>query len=65
MDVIYVLPDYYSRNPKPCIGGWASRQLTVTLNGDAARTDPGLSPARTGFAGQPASRVERASRSRG
>ena len=23
MDVIYVLPDYYSRYPKPCMGGWA------------------------------------------
>ena len=34
MDVIYVLPDYYSRYPKPCMGGWASRQLTVTPNGD-------------------------------
>lgn len=35
MDVIYVIPDYYSRYPKPCGGGWASRQLTVTPNGDA------------------------------
>jgi pyrroloquinoline quinone biosynthesis protein E len=34
MDVIYVLPDYYSRYPKPCMGGWASRQLTVTPNGE-------------------------------
>lgn len=34
MDVIYVLPDYYSRYPKPCMGGWAQRQLTVTPNGD-------------------------------
>ncbi|MDX3095042.1 pyrroloquinoline quinone biosynthesis protein PqqE [Streptomyces sp. ME19-03-3] len=34
MDVIYVLSDYYSRYPKPCMGGWASRQLTVTPNGD-------------------------------
>ena len=23
MDVIYVIPDYYSRYPKPCMGGWA------------------------------------------
>jgi PqqA peptide cyclase len=35
MDIIYVIPDYYSRYPKPCMGGWASRQLTVTPNGDA------------------------------
>jgi pyrroloquinoline quinone biosynthesis protein E len=34
MDVIYVLPDYYSRYPKPCMGGWGTRQLTVTPNGD-------------------------------
>ena len=34
MDVIYVLPDYYSRYPKPCMGGWGSRQLTVAPNGD-------------------------------
>ncbi|WP_345718814.1 pyrroloquinoline quinone biosynthesis protein PqqE [Kineosporia mesophila] len=34
MDVLYVIPDYYSRYPKPCMGGWASRQLTVTPNGD-------------------------------
>lgn len=34
MDVIYVIPDYYSRYPKPCMGGWAARQLTVTPNGD-------------------------------
>ncbi len=34
MDVIYVLPDYYSRYPKPCMGGWARRQLTVAPNGD-------------------------------
>jgi PqqA peptide cyclase len=34
MDVIYVIPDYYSRYPKPCMGGWAARQLTVTPNGE-------------------------------
>ncbi|MEU6321801.1 pyrroloquinoline quinone biosynthesis protein PqqE [Streptomyces sp. NPDC047009] len=34
MEVIYVISDYYSRYPKPCMGGWASRQLTVTPNGD-------------------------------
>ena len=35
MEVIYVIPDYYSQYPKPCMGGWAKRQLTVTPNGDA------------------------------
>ncbi|MFH8342522.1 pyrroloquinoline quinone biosynthesis protein PqqE [Streptomyces sp. AM6-12] len=34
MAIIYVLPDYYSRYPKPCMGGWAARQLTITPNGD-------------------------------
>jgi len=35
MEIIYVLPDYYSRYPKPCMGGWGRRQLTVTPTGDA------------------------------
>lgn len=35
MEVVHVLPDYYSRYPKPCMGGWAERQLTVAPNGDA------------------------------
>jgi pyrroloquinoline quinone biosynthesis protein E len=34
MEVIYVLPDYYSRYPKPCMGGWGRQQLTVAPNGD-------------------------------
>ena len=34
MEVIYVLPDYYSRYPKPCMGGWGRRQLTVVPDGD-------------------------------
>lgn len=34
MQVIYVIPDYYSRYPKPCMGGWGRQQLTVTPNGD-------------------------------
>jgi pyrroloquinoline quinone biosynthesis protein E len=35
MEVVHVLPDYYSQYPKPCMGGWAARQLTVAPNGDA------------------------------
>lgn len=35
MDVLYILPDYYERYPKPCMGGWGARQLTVAPNGDA------------------------------
>jgi PqqA peptide cyclase len=34
LEIIYVLPDYYSRYPKPCMGGWGARQLTVTPVGD-------------------------------
>ncbi|MBV8821914.1 MAG: pyrroloquinoline quinone biosynthesis protein PqqE, partial [Ktedonobacteraceae bacterium] len=34
MQILYVLPDYYSRYPKPCMGGWARHQLTVTPNGN-------------------------------
>jgi pyrroloquinoline quinone biosynthesis protein E len=34
MEIIYVLPDYFSRYPKPCMGGWGRRQLTVVPNGD-------------------------------
>jgi pyrroloquinoline quinone biosynthesis protein E len=34
MQIIYVVPDYYSRYPKPCMDGWGRRQLTVTPNGD-------------------------------
>jgi pyrroloquinoline quinone biosynthesis protein E len=34
MEVVYVLPDYFSRYPKPCMGGWGRRQLTVVPTGD-------------------------------
>ncbi|SFL56940.1 pyrroloquinoline quinone biosynthesis protein PqqE [Geodermatophilus ruber] len=34
MEVIYVLPDYHGRYPKPCMGGWGRRQLTVIPNGE-------------------------------
>jgi PqqA peptide cyclase len=34
MEIIYVVPDYYSRYPKPCMGGWGRLQLTVVPNGD-------------------------------
>ncbi len=35
IEIVHVLPDYYSAYPKPCMGGWAARQLTVAPNGDA------------------------------
>ena len=28
-----MVPDYYSRYPKPCMGGWGRRQLTVVPDG--------------------------------
>jgi len=42
-----VVPDYYARLPKPCMGGWARRSLNVTPSGrvlpcHAAETIPGL-----------------------
>jgi pyrroloquinoline quinone biosynthesis protein E len=42
-----VLPDYYARFPKPCVGGWGRRSLYVTPSGrvlpcHAAESIPGL-----------------------
>ncbi len=34
VQIIYVIPDYYSQYPKPCMGGWGRQQLTVAPNGD-------------------------------
>jgi PqqA peptide cyclase len=46
--VEYVVPDYYAKYPKPCMGGWAQKLMLVTPSGDllpchAARVIPGLS----------------------
>ncbi len=30
----YVLPDYYARYPKPCMGGWGQQFLAVSPSGD-------------------------------
>ena len=43
----YVVPDYYARRPKACMGGWARQFLNVTPAGrvlpcHAAETIPGL-----------------------
>jgi pyrroloquinoline quinone biosynthesis protein E len=43
----YVVPDYYARRPKACMGGWGRRFLNVTPAGKvlpchAAETVPGL-----------------------
>jgi PqqA peptide cyclase len=44
----YVVPDYYARRPKPCMGGWGRQFLTVTPAGKvlpchAADSIPSLS----------------------
>ena len=43
----YVVPDYYARRPKACMGGWGRRFINVTPTGKAlpchaAETIPGL-----------------------
>ena len=45
--VEYVVPDYYARFPKPCMGGWARKAMLITPRGDAmpchaASVIPGL-----------------------
>lgn len=46
--VVFVVPDYYAKFPKPCVGGWGRKLMLITPNGDAlpchaARVIPGLS----------------------
>jgi len=43
----FVLPDYYAKYPKPCMGGWASGLLSITPSGKvlpchASESIPGL-----------------------
>ena len=47
MVIDQVVPDYYAKYPKPCMGGWAARALNVTPAGKvlpchAAESIPGL-----------------------
>ena len=35
VEIVYVLPDYHTGSPKPCMNGWGTRQLVVAPNGDA------------------------------
>ncbi len=35
LQVIHVMPDYFTGEPKPCMDGWARRQLTVSPDGRA------------------------------
>ena len=45
--VEYVVPDYYAKYPKPCMGGWGRKLLLITPAGEAlpchaAKVIPGL-----------------------
>jgi pyrroloquinoline quinone biosynthesis protein E len=46
--IIFVVPDYYAKYPKPCVGGWGRKLMLITPSGDAlpchaAPVIPGLS----------------------
>ncbi|MER5201050.1 pyrroloquinoline quinone biosynthesis protein PqqE [Streptomyces sp. NPDC002755] len=48
-EITWVVPDYFSGAPKPCMGGWGAVSLTVTPDGTvlpcpAAAALPGLDP---------------------
>ncbi len=34
MEVLFVVPDYYSDRPKPCMNGWGQKHLTVNPAGE-------------------------------
>jgi PqqA peptide cyclase len=45
--VEYVVPDYYGKYPKPCMGGWGRKLMLITPSGEAlpchaAKVIPGL-----------------------
>ena len=45
--VEYVVPDYYAKYPKPCMGGWGRKLMLITPSGEAlpchaAKVIPGL-----------------------
>jgi pyrroloquinoline quinone biosynthesis protein E len=47
IQVEFVVPDYYAKYPKACMGGWGQKLMLITPNGDAlpchaARIIPGL-----------------------
>ncbi|MFJ9855636.1 pyrroloquinoline quinone biosynthesis protein PqqE [Streptomyces sp. NPDC101150] len=47
IEVVWVVPDYFEGNAKPCMGGWGAVSLTLTPDGTvlpcpAAATIPGL-----------------------
>ncbi len=46
-EILFVLPDYFAKRPKPCMGGWGRRTLVVAPDGrvlpcHAAGSLPGL-----------------------
>src|SRR6266481_3579345 len=47
IQVEFVVPDYYAKYPKACMGGWGQKLMLITPNGDAlpchaARIIPGM-----------------------
>jgi pyrroloquinoline quinone biosynthesis protein E len=47
MEILFVIPDYYSDLPKPCMGGWASQVILIQPTGKvlpchAAEIIPGM-----------------------
>jgi len=34
MEILYVMPDYFSERPKPCMNGWGRRHITVNPIGE-------------------------------
>jgi len=45
--VVFVVPDYYAKYPKPCVSGWGRKLMLVSPNGDvlpchAASVIPGM-----------------------
>jgi pyrroloquinoline quinone biosynthesis protein E len=47
LTIDFVVPDYYARRPKPCMGGWGRGNILITPSGKvlpchAAETIPGL-----------------------
>ena len=53
LTIDYVVPDYYARRPKACMGGWGRRFLNISPSGlvlpcHAAETIPGLEFERVG-----------------
>ena len=53
LELVWVLPDYFEGTPKPCMGGWGARSVTVGPDGS---TWP--CPAAYGIAGLPPANVK-------